>query len=101
MFLKLIELFMVNERKIKKEEFIMTRILVVSTHGSEDPTRAGVAFIMAKGAVEAGHKPEILLAGDAAVLARKVVAESVLPVVLPPLRELAQFAVDHNVPVYT
>ena len=98
MFLKLIELFMVNERKIKKEEFIMARILVVST---EDPTRAGVAFIMAKGAVEAGHKPEILLAGDAAVLARKVVAESVLPVGLPPLRELAQFAVDHNVPVYT
>ena len=92
---------MVNERKIKKEEFIMARILVVSTHGSEDPTRAGVAFIMAKGAVEAGHKPEILLAGDAAVLARKVVAESVLPVGLPPLRELAQFAVDHNVPVYT
>ena len=101
MFLKLIELFTVNERKIKKEEFIMARILVVSTHGSEDPTRAGVAFIMAKGAVEAGHKPEILLAGDAAVLARKVVAESVLPVGLPPLKELAQFAVEHNVPVYT
>jgi len=56
---------------------------------------------MAKGAVEAGHKPEILLAGDAAVLARKVVAESVLPVGLPPLKELAQFAVDHSVPVYT
>ena len=57
----------------------MARILIISTHGSEDPTRAGVAFVMAKGAVEAGHKPEILLAGDAAVLARKVVAESVLP----------------------
>jgi len=66
-----------------------------------DPTHAGVAFIMAKGAVEAGHKPEILLAGDAAVLARKVVAESVLPVGLPPLKELAQFAVEHSVPVYT
>ena len=80
----------------------MARILIISTHGSEeDPTRAGVAFIMAKGAVEAGHKTEILLAGDAAVLARKVVAESVLPVGLPPLKELAQFAVDHGVPVYT
>jgi len=63
--------------------------------------RAGVAFVMAKGAVEAGHKPEILLAGDAAVLARKVVAESVLPVGLPPFKELAQFAVDHSVLVYT
>jgi uncharacterized protein len=85
----------------RKEELTMARILIVSTHGSEDPTRAGVAFIMAKGAVEAGHKPEILLAGDAAVLARKVVAESVLPVGLPPLKELAQFAVEHSVPVYT
>ena len=36
----------------------MARILVVSTHGSEDPTRAGLAFTFAKGAIEAGHKPE-------------------------------------------
>ena len=62
---------------------------------------AGVAFVMAKGAGAAGHKPEILLPGDAAVLTRKVVAESVLPVGLPPLKELAQFAVANGVPVYT
>ena len=79
----------------------MARILIISTHGSEDPTHAGLAFIMAKGAVEAGHRPEILLAGDASVLARKVVAESVLPMGLPPLKELIQFAVDNSVPVYT
>ena len=79
----------------------MGRILIISTHGSEDPTRAGVAFVMAKGAVEAGHKPEILLAGDAAVLARRVVAESVLPVGLAPLKELAQFSIANGVPVYT
>lgn len=79
----------------------MARILIISTHGSEDPTRAGVAFTLAKGAVEAGHKPEILLAGDASVLARKVVAESVVPVGLPPLKDLAQFAIDHKLPVYT
>ena len=79
----------------------MARILIISTHGSEDPTRAGLAFRLAQGAVEAGHKPEILLAGDAAVLARKVVAESVLPVGFPPLKELAQFAIDHGVPFYT
>ncbi|HWO41848.1 MAG TPA: hypothetical protein VNO43_08610 [Candidatus Eisenbacteria bacterium] len=79
----------------------MARILIISTHGSEDPTRAGVAFTMAKGAVEAGHRPEILLAGDASVLARRVVAESVLPVGLPPLKELAQFVIDNQVPVHT
>ena len=79
----------------------MARLLIISTHGSEDPTRAGLAFFMAKGAAEAGHKPEIVLAGDASVLARKVVADSVLPLGIPPLQELVQFALDNNVPVYT
>ncbi|MBI2296564.1 MAG: DsrE family protein [Betaproteobacteria bacterium] len=79
----------------------MARILIMLTHGSEDPTRAGLAFLFAKGAVEAGHKPEVLLAGDASVLARKVVAENVLPVGIPPLKDLIQFAVDNGVPVHT
>jgi predicted peroxiredoxin len=79
----------------------MARLLIISTHGSEDPTRAGIAFFMAKGAVEAGHKPEVVLAGDAAVLARKAVADSVLPVGIPPLKDLIQFALDNGVPVYT
>jgi predicted peroxiredoxin len=79
----------------------MARILIVATHGSEDPTRAGLAFFMAKGAVEGGHEPEIVLAGDAAVLARRTVAESVLPVGIPPLKELVAFALEHGVPVHT
>ena len=79
----------------------MARLLIISTHGSEDPTRAGIAFFMAKGAVEGGHRPEVVLAGDAAVLARKPVADSVVPVGIPPLKELMQFALDNGVPVYT
>ena len=79
----------------------MARILIILSHGSEDPTRAGMAFLFAKGAVEAGHKPELLLAGDATVLARKVVADNVMPVGIPPLRDLIQFAVDNGVPVHT
>ena len=79
----------------------MARMLIVLTHGSEDPTRAGLAFLFAKGAVEAGHKPEVLLAGDASVLARKVVAENVLPVGIPPLKDLIQFSLDNGVPVHT
>jgi predicted peroxiredoxin len=79
----------------------MARLLIISTHGSEDPTRAGLAFFVAKGAVEAGHKPEIVLAGDASVLARRVVADSIVAAGIPPLNELAQFAIDNNIPVYT
>ena len=56
----------------------MARMLIVLTHGSEESTRAGLAFMFAKGAVEAGHKPEVLLAGTPGVIARKVVADNVL-----------------------
>lgn len=79
----------------------MTRILLIATHGSEDPTRAGLAFLFAKGAVEEGHQPEVILAGDAAVLARQTVAENVIPVGLPPLKDLIAFTQEHKVPVYT
>ena len=79
----------------------MARILIMATSGSENPTKAGLAFFFAKGAVEAGHKPEVILAGDAAVLAKKTVADNVLPVGIPPLKELIQFALDNGIPVYT
>lgn len=79
----------------------MARILLIATSGSEDPTRAGLAFLFAKGAVEEGHQPEIVLAGDAAVLARQTVADHIMPVGLPPLKELIAFARQHEVPVYT
>lgn len=79
----------------------MARLLIIATHGSEDPTRAGLAFFTAKGAVEAGHNPEIVLAGDASVLARKVVSDSVVPVGIPPLKELMQFAVENQIPIHT
>ncbi len=45
----------------------MARLLIIATHGSEDPTKAGLAFLMAQGAVEGNHKPEVILAGDASV----------------------------------
>ena len=79
----------------------MARILIISTHGSEDPTRAGLAFLLAKGSVEAGHAPEVILAGDGSVLARKVVSDSVLPVGIPPLKDLIQFLLDNHVKFYT
>lgn len=79
----------------------MARILFVSTHGYEDPTKAGLAFFLAKGAIEAGHRPEIVLAGDAAILARQAIAESVFPVGIPPLKELAAFALANRIPVHT
>jgi len=78
----------------------MARILVVSTHGSESPTRATLPWLVAKGAVEAGHQPQIVLSGDAAILGNRTVAESVTGVGIPPLKELIAFAMEKNVPVF-
>ena len=78
----------------------MARILIASTHGSENPTRATLPWLTAKGAIEAGHQPQIVLAGDAAILANRTIAESVLGVGIPPLKELIAFAMDKNVPVF-
>ena len=44
------------------------KFLYIGSFGSEDPTRAGLTFVMAKGAKEAGHDVEIALQGDAVVL---------------------------------
>ena len=79
----------------------MARILFIATQGSENPTRATIPFILAKGAVEGGHKPEIVLAGDASVLARRTLVENVQGVGFPSLMELFNFAVENQIPVYT
>lgn len=69
-----------------EKTYVMAHILLIGTHGSEDPTRAALAFLFAKGAVEEGHRPEVILAGNAAVLARQTVADNVIRVGLPPLK---------------
>ena len=46
----------------------MARLLYVGSHGVEDPTRAGLLFVGANGAKEAGHSPLIALVGDAVLL---------------------------------
>lgn len=56
------------------------KFLYIGTHGSEDPTRAGLVLREALGAVEAGFDVEVFLAGDAVVLFHDTVAANVKPV---------------------
>jgi predicted peroxiredoxin len=77
----------------------MATILYVGTSGSDDPTRAGLPFNFALGAVEAGHRPQIFLAGEAAYLMKDDVAAAVMPVAMPPLREMMDKAVAAQVPI--
>jgi predicted peroxiredoxin len=78
----------------------MATILYVGTAGSDDPTRAGFPFNFALGAIEAGHRAEIFLAGEAAHVMKDVIAEAIDPVGMPPLAEMIRKVVEHAVPIY-
>ena len=54
----------------------MASILVHLTHGPEHPTRAALAFHVAKASLEAGHKTTVFLAGDAVQLLREGVLDN-------------------------
>jgi predicted peroxiredoxin len=78
----------------------MATILYVGTAGSDDPTRAGLPFNFALGALEAGHQPQIFLAGEAAYLMKEDVAAAVMPVAMAPLREMLHAVIAKGVPIF-
>ena len=43
----------------------MAKLLFMGVRGSADPTNAAMPFIMANGAVQAGHETQIVLANEA------------------------------------
>ena len=78
----------------------MASELFIGTHGSEDPTKATLPFLLAVGAIDAGHKAAIVLMGDAVVVLDDAVANSVQGVGFPPIKELIAKVVENKVPVY-
>ena len=65
----------------------MPKLLVHVTRGPEDPTRAALAFLVARAAVEAGHEVSLFLAGDAVQLLREPVLDSLVGLGTGSLRE--------------
>jgi predicted peroxiredoxin len=78
----------------------MASELFIGMHGSEDPTKATFPFLMAGGALEAGHQTAIILIGDAVVLMNNTVADNVHGVGFPPLKELMAKIFTAKVPIY-
>ena len=78
----------------------MAKILAVSTYGTDDPTKASLAFLTAIGALGAGKEVAIALIGEAAYLAKEGIANSIHGVGFPPLSELIEKVVKGNVAVY-
>jgi predicted peroxiredoxin len=76
-------------------------LLIVTAAGPEDPTRASIAFhIAANGAKPAGTEVAIALAGDAAELVKPDVIANVFGLGLPPLRELLDKCLEHDIHFY-
>jgi len=65
----------------------MGRLLVHCTTGPEHPTRASLAFRVARMALEQGHEVDMFLAGDALTLLRVPTREAILGVGIGPLAE--------------
>lgn len=65
----------------------MAKILVHVTHGPEQPTRAALAFLVAKTALEEGHAVTLFLAGDAVALLRDAVLDTLVGVGTGKLRD--------------
>ena len=66
----------------------MATILVHATHGPEHPTRAALAFLVAKTAIDEGHSVSLFLAGDAVQLIRDAVLDNLTGLGTGKLREL-------------
>lgn len=58
----------------------MAKILIHLTHGPEAPTQADRAFLIAKTAINEGHKVSMFLAGSAVQLMRDDILDSVIGV---------------------
>jgi predicted peroxiredoxin len=78
----------------------MAKLLVHVTTGPEDPTRAALAFLVAKTAVSEGHEVSMFLAGDGVSLLRQDSLDSVEGVGTGRLGEHFQAIAGADVPVF-
>ena len=78
----------------------MAKILVHVTSGPEHPTRAALAFLVAKAAVEEGHEVSLFLAGDATQLLRDALLDSLVGLGTGSLRESYDAVVASGTRIY-
>lgn len=78
----------------------MAKLLFAGSYASDDPTRAVLPFLSAKGALESGHEAEVFLMGEAVYLMKDEVADACDPVGWPNLGEVLREVTSNGVPVY-
>jgi predicted peroxiredoxin len=76
------------------------KVLVKSAWGSDDPTKAAFPFLHANALAEAGHEVQIFLLGEAVYLLKDQVANAVVPVGWPPLKDILPITIAHQIPLH-
>lgn len=74
-------------------------VLIKSAWGSDESTKASFAFLHANAFAEAGHQVRIFLLGEAVNLMKDQLMQSVTPVGWPPLSEIMQGTIQHNIAI--
>lgn len=75
----------------------MASILISSTHGSDDPTRATLPLLTARAALTQGHQAEVALMGEAVYLMRTETANAINPVGWPNAGDVLKEIIDKGV----
>ena len=76
------------------------KVLIKSAWGSDDPTKAAFPFLHANAFAQAGHEVQIFLLGEGVSLMRDCVADAVVPVGWPPLREILPKTAELRIPTH-
>ena len=64
------------------------KIVIISTHGPEDPERATLPFVMGNGALVMDAQATVVLQGTSVLLAKEGCYEHIFAAGLPPLKQL-------------
>jgi predicted peroxiredoxin len=78
----------------------VARILLKSAWGSDDPTKACFAFLHGNAFAELGHEVQIFLLGEAVNVMRQEVADAIVPVGWPGLKETLERTVALGIPLH-
>lgn len=76
-------------------------ILMRSSWGTDEPTRASFVFGHGLALAEAGHDVQIFLTHDATYLMRKATVEAVKPIGWPPLSETLAKVVAKHISIFS
>jgi predicted peroxiredoxin len=76
-------------------------ILMRSSWGTDDATRASFVFSHGLALADAGHDVQIFLTHDATYLMRKATVDSIKPIGWPPLSETMANIVARRIPVFS